>query len=81
MNGADAAEEKVREQRRTESDVDAVERRVLEVVGGLVAELGGLALQRPVAPRDSLDRDLGIGSLERVELLLRPSSHGSARGW
>jgi 1-acyl-sn-glycerol-3-phosphate acyltransferase len=50
---------------------DTVERRVLELVEGLMAELGGPALGRPVRPQDSLDRDLGIGSLERVELLLR----------
>jgi fatty-acyl-CoA synthase len=48
----------------------ALERRVLEIVQTLVIELGG----RPagaVTPHASLDRDLGIGSLERVELLLR----------
>jgi 1-acyl-sn-glycerol-3-phosphate acyltransferase len=50
---------------------DTVERRVLELVEGLVAELDGPALGRPVRPQDSLDRDLGIGSLERVELLVR----------
>ncbi len=47
-----------------------VERQVLEIVSGLVAELG----QPPSSPPaldDSLDRDLGISSLERVELLLR----------
>jgi acyl carrier protein len=43
---------------------------VLEIVGALVLELGG-SPQAPVTPRASLDRDLGIGSLERVELLLR----------
>ena len=47
-----------------------VERRVLELVGGLVAELGHGAAPLP-ALDDSLDRDLGISSLERVELLLR----------
>jgi fatty-acyl-CoA synthase len=50
---------------------EAVERRVLEIVGGLVAEIGGPGSGKTVAPGDSLDRDLGIGSLERVELLLR----------
>ena len=48
---------------------DTVERRVLEIVEEFVAELGGF--RGPVAPHNSLDRDLGIGSLERVELLLR----------
>ena len=55
----------------TRSEQDAVEREVLDIVGRLVAELGGPAAGRAVAPGDSLDRDLGIGSLERVELLLR----------
>ena len=47
-----------------------MEQRVLEVVRGLVAELGG-ASRRPPQLDDLLDRDLGISSLERVELLLR----------
>ena len=47
-----------------------VERQVLDIVGGLVAELGRGAAPPP-ALDDSLDRDLGISSLERVELLLR----------
>jgi 1-acyl-sn-glycerol-3-phosphate acyltransferase len=47
-----------------------VEEQVLDIVAGLVAELAGGAVQRP-ALNDSLDRDLGISSLERVELLLR----------
>lgn len=50
---------------------DSIERRVLEIVDELVAELSGPALHRSVTPHDSLDRDLGIDSLERVELLLR----------
>lgn len=52
------------------TDRETVQRRILEIVGALVAELGGRA-PGPVALDDSLDRDLGIGSLERVELLLR----------
>jgi 1-acyl-sn-glycerol-3-phosphate acyltransferase len=50
-------------------DGESVERQVLDIVGALVAELGG----RPgaVALDDSLERGLAIGSLERVELLLR----------
>src|SRR5450756_734456 len=47
-----------------------VERQILDIVGGLIAELGQTAAPPP-ALDDSLDRDLGISSLERVELLLR----------
>ncbi|MFQ5899265.1 MAG: AMP-binding protein [Candidatus Methylomirabilia bacterium] len=54
-----------------EADRQAVEREVLDIIGGLVAELGGPRTRGAVALDDSLDRDLGIGSLERVELLLR----------
>lgn len=48
---------------------DTLERRVIETVEAFVAELG--RFRGPVAPHNSLDRDLGIDSLERVELLLR----------
>jgi fatty-acyl-CoA synthase len=47
-----------------------VEGQVLDIVGELVAELAGPTARRPTSD-DSLDRDLGISSLERVELLLR----------
>ena len=56
--------------RTEQAAADALERCVLEIVRALVVELG----DRPrgsVTARASLDRDLGIGSLERVELLLR----------
>jgi fatty-acyl-CoA synthase len=55
----------------TRSDQQGIEREVLQIVGGLVAELGRPPARRAVTLDDSLDRDLGIGSLERVELLLR----------
>jgi acyl carrier protein len=48
----------------------AVGDQVLEVVAGLVDELSGNTARRPTLD-DALDRDLGISSLERVELLLR----------
>ena len=44
--------------------------RVIDIVAGLVTELAGTGVGRP-ALDDSLDRELGITSLERVELLLR----------
>jgi fatty-acyl-CoA synthase len=48
-----------------------VGRQVLETIERLVAELGGPKARGAVSLDDALDRDLGIGSLERVELLLR----------
>jgi fatty-acyl-CoA synthase len=53
------------------SDRVGVERQILDIVGALVAELGGPPARTAIKLDDSLDRDLGIGSLERVELLLR----------
>ena len=49
----------------------ADEERVLEIVRELVAELGHESALRSAAASSHLDRDLGLGSLERVELLLR----------
>jgi fatty-acyl-CoA synthase len=49
----------------------ADEERVLEVVRELVAELGNESAVRSAGRASHLDRDLGLGSLERVELLLR----------
>ena len=40
-------------------------------MAALARELGGPAVAMAPGPDDLLDRDLGIGSLERVELLLR----------
>ena len=53
---------------------DAAQERVLEVVRELLTELGGARALRAAAPDASLERDLGLGSLERVELLLRLES-------
>ena len=47
-----------------------VDDQVLDVVARLVTEVGGDYARRPTLD-DALDRDLGISSLERVELLLR----------
>ena len=47
------------------------ERRVIEVVRALAREVGGPRAERAVAPRASLDGDVGLGSLEKVELLSR----------
>jgi fatty-acyl-CoA synthase len=45
--------------------------RVLDVVRALARETGGPRAERAVAPEASLEREVGLGSLERVELLAR----------
>jgi fatty-acyl-CoA synthase len=45
--------------------------RVLEVVRGLLEELGSHGAVEGLSVTSNLDRDLGLGSLERVELLTR----------
>jgi fatty-acyl-CoA synthase len=57
----------------------ADEERVLEVVRELVSELGHASALRSAGPASHLDRDLGLGSLERVELLLRLEKSFGAR--
>jgi fatty-acyl-CoA synthase len=52
-------------------DAMADQERVLGLVRELVAELGHDCALRSANTTSQLDRDLGLGSLERVELLLR----------
>jgi acyl carrier protein len=52
-------------------DQAPAEERVIEVVRELVSELGHAPALRSAGPASQIDRDLGLGSLERVELLLR----------
>ena len=47
------------------------EERVLEIVRELARETGGARAASAVTPTASLERDIGLGSLERVELLSR----------
>src|SRR5919197_6391388 len=57
--------------------LDALEEcqsRVLRVTRDLALELGGPRALRAVSPTASLERDIGLGSLDRVELLLRLES-------
>jgi fatty-acyl-CoA synthase len=54
----------------TESD-PRIEGTLLDIVEELLNELRGAAARPPVTLDASLDRDLGLGSLERVELRLR----------
>src|SRR5437773_3978253 len=48
-----------------------VQARVMDTVRALAEELGGERAAGAVAPSASLEREVGLGSLERVELLLR----------
>jgi 1-acyl-sn-glycerol-3-phosphate acyltransferase len=50
---------------------ETIERAVLDIIAALVAELGLPRAGEAVGLDDSLDHELGLGSLERVELLLR----------
>ena len=54
----------------SQTSPDAVQARVLNLVDEFVSELRG-GSDRRVRPNDSLEQDLGIGSLERVELAVR----------
>lgn len=53
---------------------DPTEAVVLDAVASLVRELGSEQTAQRVTLRSSLDTDLGLGSLERVELLVRIES-------
>jgi acyl carrier protein len=55
----------------TQLDRSAVRERVLELISGLLGELGSQGALPMLNPASQLDRDLGLGSLERVELLAR----------
>jgi len=52
-------------------DRSNVRERVLEEIRGLLAELGSTGALPMLSRSSQLDRDLGLGSLERVELLAR----------
>ena len=52
-------------------DYPGVRERVLDVVRGLLEELGSHGAVAELSEKSNLDRDLGLGSLERVELLSR----------
>ena len=55
----------------TQLDGSAVRERVLDVIRGLLEELGSQGALPMLRGDSQLDRDLGLGSLERVELLTR----------
>ncbi len=53
------------------TDTATVEGQVLEIVRQLLTELGSTRAAETATLDSSLERDLGLGSLERVELLVR----------
>jgi acyl carrier protein len=55
----------------THLDLPGLRERVMDVVRGLLEELGSHGALETLSPNSNLDRDLGLGSLERVELLNR----------
>ncbi|MGH9743647.1 MAG: AMP-binding protein, partial [Candidatus Acidiferrum sp.] len=55
----------------TQLDASEVRQRVLEVIRGMLEELGSHGAMPMLSGTSQLDRDLGLGSLERVELLAR----------
>ena len=63
------------------SQLDALEvrQRVLEVIRNLLEELGSRGALPILSGASQLDRDLGLGSLERVELLGRLETEFGAR--
>lgn len=52
-------------------DRSTTQARVLEIVRNLLTELGSQGALPILSPDSHLDRDLGLGSLERVELMAR----------
>jgi acyl carrier protein len=61
------------------ADRAAVEQQMLDVVKGLLSELGDHQTAGQVRLNSSLERELGLGSLERVELLVRVESRFQRR--
>ena len=60
-------------------DSSTGERQLLSLIGGLLKEIGSQEAGHRVELHSSLERDLGLGSLERVELLVRVERHFGRR--
>jgi acyl carrier protein len=57
----------------------SVEEQTLDVIRGLLIELGSYRAAESLSLRSSFDKDLGLGSLERVELLVRCEARFNTR--
>lgn len=60
-------------------DAAQLEEQMLQIVRELLTELGSLRAAESVTLHSSLERDLGLGSLEMVELLVRTEAHFNVR--
>lgn len=58
----------------TQLDRASIAEQVSRIVGELLIELGSHRVPAEIKPGAHLERDLGLGSLERVELILRISA-------
>jgi non-ribosomal peptide synthetase component F len=67
------------EAQQTVNERAGTEFRVLKLIRELLSELGSTRALQGVSLQASLDRDLGIGSLERLELMLRLEKEFSIR--
>lgn len=61
------------------ADVAQVEQQTLAIVREMLEELGSHRAAQSVSLHSSFDRDLGLGSLERVELLVRCEARFNTR--
>lgn len=60
-------------------DATQLETQMLQIVRELLVELGSMRAAETVMLNSSLERDLGLGSLEMVELLVRTEAHFNIR--
>jgi acyl carrier protein len=63
----------------TQLDGSSVEEQVLEIIRELLIEIGSERAAHAASLNSSLERDLGLGSLERVELLVRCEARFNTR--
>ena len=60
-------------------DAAQLEEQMLQIVRELLIELGSVRAVESATLHSSLERDLGLGSLEMVELLVRTEAHFNVR--
>ena len=60
-------------------DAAQLEEQMLQIVRDLLTELGSVRAAESATLNSSLERDLGLGSLEMVELLVRTEAHFNVR--